>query len=440
MKQPPRIATTTTPGHSEPTVIPKAHLEGQADDRVNMPVQAVGRALDEETPCEETTAVTKIRQHVPGEWPSPSDIACGVLHLQDDSWPSKSRREKSGTTSSPREEHRAANNHTHADLVEDRKVTRNVGSSRPVPGFEGLIPKLHIFWVYAASKDKMLWSYEDIIAAIDPAERIQPDSGDQTFIKVREWLEDSRNGPWLLILDDADSAVMEQDSLWKYLPSTSLDLTEQYIEGLIRSYEELALNLSEQMPRSTREAVSFFDGALECQNEVLILRSKYYGEDSLQFVDARLQRGRINFKFAKMLPTSSVELSGHRQAKLEKAEQDQRDVLRSLTQAPCAVHPDTAGRLANAHAALARTLYEKHQFPQATEYMTKAHQGRQSFLGDASLKTLSTAVDLALCLWSDDHSRAEATWSSTLSSFKDNFGPEVVADAQRKWDSRLQPV
>jgi len=215
---------------------------------------------------------------------------------------------------------------------------------------------------------------------------------------------------------------------------------EQHLMLLIRVYEELALNWSEHMLRGGGEAVSYFDKAMVSQEKVMSLRRKYYGEDSLQYIDAKLQRARINYRFAKMLPTSLV-FSVIRQAKLEKAEENQRDVLNSLTQSHCASDPDTPGRLANAKAALARTLYEMRRSAEATRYMSDAYQGRVDFIGKDSLKTLSTAVELALCLWAErKNTEAETTWTHALASLEKKkmlgMDHEIVKDACAKWDSR----
>ena len=65
-------------------------------------------------------------------------------------------------------------------------------------------PQISTFWVHASSKVRFEQSYVELATEVD-----LPGIGDGKFnslVSVSKWLADEGNGPWLLILDNADDA------------------------------------------------------------------------------------------------------------------------------------------------------------------------------------------------------------------------------------------
>jgi hypothetical protein len=106
--------------------------------------------------------------------------------------------------------------------IDDDPDLLHDGLSRATAGFKGLERNMHVFWVSAATKEKFLESYRTIHTCIFPAVALSLEP--HVFMsEVQMWLEDPRNGPWLLILDDAQPHVFRQDEgiCSKYIPGTS---------------------------------------------------------------------------------------------------------------------------------------------------------------------------------------------------------------------------
>ena len=69
-------------------------------------------------------------------------------------------------------------------------------------------PRISTFWVHASSKVRFEQSYVELATEAD-----LPGIGDgkfNTLVSVSKWLADEGNGPWLLILDNADDADVLQ--------------------------------------------------------------------------------------------------------------------------------------------------------------------------------------------------------------------------------------
>ena len=65
------------------------------------------------------------------------------------------------------------------------------------------------FWVHASSKARFEQSFEEIVTAIEIPEDMKGKTG--TLQLVSNWLSNPANGPWLLILDNADDATVLLD-------------------------------------------------------------------------------------------------------------------------------------------------------------------------------------------------------------------------------------
>lgn len=65
-----------------------------------------------------------------------------------------------------------------------------------------LHPKSHIFWVHGGSKSRFETDYRMIARLLDLPGREDPDV--DSLRLVTDWLSDEANGPWLMILDNAD--------------------------------------------------------------------------------------------------------------------------------------------------------------------------------------------------------------------------------------------
>ena len=60
----------------------------------------------------------------------------------------------------------------------------------------------HIFWVHGGSRSRFESDYRNIARLLDLRDREDPDV--DVLRLVTDWLSDERNGPWLMILDNAD--------------------------------------------------------------------------------------------------------------------------------------------------------------------------------------------------------------------------------------------
>ncbi|RDW63506.1 hypothetical protein BP6252_11051 [Coleophoma cylindrospora] len=63
-------------------------------------------------------------------------------------------------------------------------------------------PYCHVFWIHASSLDSFEQAYREIAKSMSIPGSEDPQ--DDTLATVRDWLSRSENGPWLLILDNAD--------------------------------------------------------------------------------------------------------------------------------------------------------------------------------------------------------------------------------------------
>lgn len=68
--------------------------------------------------------------------------------------------------------------------------------------FHELHPNSHIFWVHGGSRSRFETDYRNIARLLDLPSRQDPDV--DILRLVTDWLSDETNGPWLMILDNAD--------------------------------------------------------------------------------------------------------------------------------------------------------------------------------------------------------------------------------------------
>ena len=68
--------------------------------------------------------------------------------------------------------------------------------------FHELHPDSHIFWVHGGSRSRFETDYRNIARLLDLPSRQDPDV--DILRLVTDWLSDEDNGPWLMILDNAD--------------------------------------------------------------------------------------------------------------------------------------------------------------------------------------------------------------------------------------------
>ena len=65
-----------------------------------------------------------------------------------------------------------------------------------------LYPNSHVFWVHGGSKSRFESDYRNIARLLDLQGREDPDV--DVLRLVADWLSDEGNGPWLMVLDNAD--------------------------------------------------------------------------------------------------------------------------------------------------------------------------------------------------------------------------------------------
>ncbi|KAH8651688.1 hypothetical protein BGZ61DRAFT_406278 [Ilyonectria robusta] len=104
-------------------------------------------------------------------------------------------------------------------------------------------PNTWVFWVHASTRGRFEEAYQSIADRLELPRRNDPDVN--VFRLVREWLRVEENGPWEMILDNADDADVffstAQDRLTSFLPqsgngsivvtSRSMDVAERLVGG-----------------------------------------------------------------------------------------------------------------------------------------------------------------------------------------------------------------
>ena len=81
-------------------------------------------------------------------------------------------------------------------------------------------PRTRIFWIRGARQDLFLKSYRDLARRLDLTGWDDPETDVGEFF--RDWLCDTRNGSWLLVLDNVDDeTVFLESNFQKYLPQVS---------------------------------------------------------------------------------------------------------------------------------------------------------------------------------------------------------------------------
>ncbi|OCK97191.1 uncharacterized protein K441DRAFT_470289, partial [Cenococcum geophilum 1.58] len=67
-------------------------------------------------------------------------------------------------------------------------------------------PGTWVFWVHASNAARLEQGFRDIADLVKLAGRTDPQAN--VFKLARDWLRDEKNGRWLLVLDNADDAVV----------------------------------------------------------------------------------------------------------------------------------------------------------------------------------------------------------------------------------------
>ncbi|OAL46892.1 TPR-like protein [Pyrenochaeta sp. DS3sAY3a] len=73
-----------------------------------------------------------------------------------------------------------------------------------------LSPQTWVFWVHAGNTARLQQSFRDMAEQVKVRGRKDPQT--DVFKLVHDWLRDERNGPWLLVLDNADDAAVLRSS------------------------------------------------------------------------------------------------------------------------------------------------------------------------------------------------------------------------------------
>jgi hypothetical protein len=68
-----------------------------------------------------------------------------------------------------------------------------------------------VFWAHASNTARLEQSYREIAEHVKVRGRKDPQA--DVFKLVHDWLRNEKNGPWLLVLDNADDAAVLSPSL-----------------------------------------------------------------------------------------------------------------------------------------------------------------------------------------------------------------------------------
>ena len=63
-------------------------------------------------------------------------------------------------------------------------------------------PYRWVFWVYEGTRTRFTQSYEDIVTKVDIPGR--QDQNVDRLVLVGNWLSEVNNGPWLIVIDNAE--------------------------------------------------------------------------------------------------------------------------------------------------------------------------------------------------------------------------------------------
>jgi hypothetical protein len=195
-----------------------------------------------------------------------------------------------------------------------------------------------------------------------------------------------------------------------------LRLSVQIEEGMARNLCERMVSCSYSPdPEVYNRTEDFFNRALASQKQALQLNRELYREDSVNFVQSRLQRAHINFRFGTLLrdhdnSANTVRPRELRHFKLQSAAQDQDEVLKTLEQNHLQHEPNAPSAVHDAQAAFGRSLYELGKVSEAGSLLKKSYDGRCQSLGGSDLKTLKTGQDLAMCMLLYDCGEAQNLW------------------------------
>ncbi len=87
-------------------------------------------------------------------------------------------------------------------MVNDRKSQITVEFAYQ---FRGQHPEAHVLWVYAANETRFIQAYREFARKLQLPGREDPQV--DVCKLVCEWLNETENVPWLMILDNADGAA-----------------------------------------------------------------------------------------------------------------------------------------------------------------------------------------------------------------------------------------
>jgi tetratricopeptide (TPR) repeat protein len=138
-------------------------------------------------------------------------------------------------------------------------------------------PSSHVFWVHGGSKDKFKAAYEEI------AEKLRiPDSETSSvnsLTTVSDWLSDEDNGPWLMIVDNADD-----DEAWVTSESPLISFLPRGKHGSILITTRNA-QLGKTISNARQRPIEV--PRLGMDDSVALLRCRVFKDDEVKIEDAK---------------------------------------------------------------------------------------------------------------------------------------------------------
>lgn len=121
--------------------------------------------------------------------------------------------------------------------------------------------QISTFWVHASSKARFEQSFDDIATALEIPETERGKAG--VLQSVSKWLSDPANGPWLLILDNADDAKVLLD-VPQAANGTSGNLVQRRLYDFIPQFQHGAVLIT------TRDHTCALDLAGHCSTPIKV--------------------------------------------------------------------------------------------------------------------------------------------------------------------------
>ncbi|CAD6580011.1 MAG: hypothetical protein ASARMPRED_009324 [Alectoria sarmentosa] len=144
-----------------------------------------------------------------------------------------------------------------------------------------LHPDSHIFWVHGGSRSRFETDYRKIARLLDLPGREDPDV--EILRLVTEWLSDEANGPWLMILDNADDR-----DLWLGPPKN----TAQTRSAFMPLIQHLPRSIARGLLVSTRDRQLGYQ-LLERKQQPLPI-SRLEPKDAQSLLSAKLSDQQLN--------------------------------------------------------------------------------------------------------------------------------------------------